>query len=540
MGQVTGERADRLSTAARWMAAIATMAIIASVLLMIVVAALGPSAAVPEFPAAGGWPVYFSHAHPSAVEVAVLIWLSAAAGGIGLTLGLLAIRRGWRPRARRLILGSVLAVIALTVTPPVGSTDIMDYAAYGRLATLDHSPYVETPLQLRRSGDPIGATAPHPWQKQVSVYGPIATATERAASGLAGPSAARTVFWLKVWNGLAYLALVLALDRVLRSASALRARAHLLWSVNPFMLFGVMAAGHVDGLATAVGVIGLLVFRRIDARHGLAAGFLVGLSIAVKAPFALFGGGLAWASRRSLRTLATLALGAVAVLVPGYALAGKPAVTALVNTAHGAVDLYQPWQLLYRVVHWSHVSQTTDTVALIATVLLAVLLLWRLPGALPGLPAVQQALALTLAWLICSPQQRPWFDAMIFPLLAVMPATRLDWIVLVRALVATAAELPGVTYYPYLRPPWLSTTAHIISRGIAPSALTVATAALLYLCVTNRWTRGGGPEEASLEPQVAGALRTEHEQIDQRDRGRRADNGDRSGRLLHRQVDDAG
>lgn len=515
MGQVTGERAaGRLPAAARWMAAAATMAIAASVLLMLIVAVLGPSAAVPKIPAAGSWPVYFSRSHPSAVEVAVLIWLSAAAGGTGLTLGLLAVRRGWRPPARRLILGSMLAVIALAVTPPVGSTDILDYVVYGRLATMDHSPYVETPLQLRESGDPIGAIAPHPWQTQVSVYGPIATATERAASELAGPSAARTVFWLKVWNGLAYLALVLALDRALRSASALRARAHLLWSVNPFMLFGVMAGGHVDGLATAAGVIGLLVFRRIDARHGLAAGLLVGLSVAVKAPFALFGGGLAWASRRSPRTLLTLALGAVAVLVPGYVLAGKPAVTALVDTSHGAVDLYQPWQLLYHVVHWSQVSQPTDAVALIAAVLLAVVLLWRLPAGLPGLPAVQPALALTLAWLICSPQQRPWFDAMIFPLLALMPATRLDWVVLLRALVATAAELPGVTYYPYLRPPWLSATANVISRGIAPAALTVAAAALLYLCITNRWTRGGSPDE--MPPQLAGPARTGHDA----DRGR--------------------
>lgn len=521
MGQVARERAGGLPAAARWMAVTATMAIAASVLLMLVVAVLGPSAAVPKIPAAGGWPVYFSHAHPSAVEVAVLIWLSAVTGGIGLTLGLLAIRRGWRPSARRLILGSMLAVIALAVTPPVGSTDILDYAVYGRLATMDHSPYVETPLQLRESGDPVGAIAPHPWQTQVSVYGPIATVTERAASELAGASAARTVFWLKVWNGLAYLALVLALDRALRSASALRARAHLLWSVNPFMLFGVMAGGHVDGLATAAAVIGLLVFRRIDARRGLAAGLLVGLSVAVKAPFALFGGGLAWASRRSPRTLLTLALGAVAVLVPGYVLAGKPAVSALVDTSHGAVDLYQPWQLLYYVVHWSKVSQPTDAVALIATVLLAVLLLWRLPAGLPGLPAVQPALALTLAWLICSPQQRPWFDAMIFPLLALMPATRLDWVVLLRALVATAAELPGVTYYPYLRPPWLSTTANVISRGIAPAALTVAAAALLYLCITNRWTRSSRPDEMS--PQVAGAVRTEREA--DRERGQRAGPG---------------
>ncbi len=270
-----------------------------------------------------------------------------------------------------------------------------------------------------------------------------------------------------------------------------------------------MAGGHVDGLAAAAGVIGLLVFRRIDARHGLAAGLLVGLSVAVKAPFALFGGGLAWASRRSPRTLAALALGAVAVAAPAYVLAGKPAVTTLVDRAHSAVALYQPWQLLYYVVHWSNVNQPTDAVALIATVPLAVLLLWRLPAGLPGLPAVQPALALTLAWLICSPQQRPWFDAMIFPLLALMPATRLDWIVLLRALVATAAELPGVTYYPYLRPPWLSTTADVISRGIAPAALTVAAAALLYLCITNRWTRGGRPDEMS--PLPAGTARTEHD-----------------------------
>ena len=46
-----------------------------------------------------------------------------------------------------------------------------------------------------------------------SRYGPVATGTEAAASELGGDSIARTIFWLKVWNGLAYLAVVLALDR---------------------------------------------------------------------------------------------------------------------------------------------------------------------------------------------------------------------------------------------------------------------------------------------------------------------------------------
>ncbi len=173
----------------------------------------------------------------------------------------------------------------------------------------------------------------------------------------------------------------------------------------------------------------------------------------------------------------------------------------MAHASHGTVDLYQPWQLLNRLIHWHPVSPGTDALALIVTVALAVLLVWRLPAGLPGWPAVQPALALSLAWLVCSPPQRPWFDAMIFPLLAVMPATRLDWIVLLRALAAMAAELPGVTFYTGLRPAWLSETANLISRGLAPCALAVAGAALVYLCVTNRWTSGrGGLEVVSPEP----------------------------------------
>ena len=72
-------------------------------------------------------------------------------------------------------------------------------------------------------------------------YGPAATATEAAASGLAGDSPARTIFWLKVWNALAYLGVVLALDRAVRSDAARRVRAHLMWSVNPLMLFAMVA-----------------------------------------------------------------------------------------------------------------------------------------------------------------------------------------------------------------------------------------------------------------------------------------------------------
>ncbi len=91
---------------------------------------------------------------------------------------------------------------------------------------------------------------------------------------------------------------------------------------------------------------------------------------------------------------------------------------------------------------------------------------------------------------------------MAFPLLAVMPVTRLDWVAILRVVVATAAELPGITYLALLSPRWLSACAEITSRWIAPVGLVLAAAALLYLCGTRRWARplsfDFGPLDAGL------------------------------------------
>jgi len=492
-----GKQPDR---ARQWQRG-ALAAIGVSIALIVAVAAAGPSAAVPAFPASPGRPPYLAHLSPSPVLVSFALWLAVITGGAGVGAGLVAVRRGWRPRPRNVIIGSLLAVVALMLVPPVGSTDIFDYAIYGRIAALGHSPYLMTPAQLRATGDPVGAIAPGPWAHIVSVYGPLATATEKAASRLAGPSPALTLFWLKVWNAAAYLAIVAALDLVLRSDAAARARAHLLWALNPLMLLAVMAGGHIDGLAAAAGAAGVLAFRRPTFNNAIVAGILVGAAVAVKAPFALFGVGVAWAARRSPRALAGAGLGAAAVLVPSYLIAGHRALTSLATKgAAGPVDLYEPWQLMYRLLGWAAPSHRVDEIAAIAAVLLAVLLLWRLPDGPPGLPAVRVALALALAWLVTSPQQRPWFDAMLFPLLAAMPATRLDWIALWRLVVASAAELPGVTYYTGLRPLWLSGVNNVISRGLAPLALTGLTVALIWLCVTRRWTPAQAEAAAAREP----------------------------------------
>ncbi len=88
--------------------------------LLIIVAALGPSAGVPSLPGALPWPVFVGHARPAALLVAALLWLAALSGGGGVAAGLVAVRRGWRPSLRVLAALALLAVVALMLLPPVG------------------------------------------------------------------------------------------------------------------------------------------------------------------------------------------------------------------------------------------------------------------------------------------------------------------------------------------------------------------------------------------------------------------------------------
>ncbi|HTU74654.1 MAG TPA: hypothetical protein VMG38_14155, partial [Trebonia sp.] len=219
-------------------ARIAVAAITASIVVMVARGALGPARPLPVFPAAPPWPPWFAQVHLAPSVAPVLPWVAVLLSAAGLAAGLIAIRQGWRPSHRRLIAGSVLAVLALMVVPPVASGDPLQYyAAYGRVALLGHNPYLAGSDEWLPAGDPIDVSirqvVPRILPLPPSGYGPAATASEEAAVAIAGDCPARILFWLKVWNALAYIALVLVLDRLTRSDPARRARAHLLWSVNP-------------------------------------------------------------------------------------------------------------------------------------------------------------------------------------------------------------------------------------------------------------------------------------------------------------------
>src|SRR5579875_3364321 len=256
----------------------------------------------------------------------------------------LAVHRGARLPAGLLIVTGAAAALALAFLPPVGSSDALDYATYGRIAVLGHSPYVMTPVHLRQIHDAFARSVPRKWEHQVSVYGPLATAEQFLAAFLGGASMARITFWLKLWTALSFGVVALALELALRRDPTRRARGHLLWTANPLLLWVLVAAGHVDALPAAAGVIAILLARSGPSLWRAAvAGALVGIAADFKINYILFALGIAWALRRSLAAMAAAAAAGLATVVPPYAAFGLPLVRAILHRGNksSADDFYR-------------------------------------------------------------------------------------------------------------------------------------------------------------------------------------------------------
>ena len=295
---------------------------------------------------------------------------------------------------------------------------------------------------------------------------------QQAAAELGGTSAARIIFWLKLWNAIVFLGVVLGLDRMLRSDPARRARAHLLWSVNPLVLWGLVAAGHLDVFAAAAGFFGLALVRaRRVERPGSPEPDDGGRSRSSRWPRASWSGWprtscsptccspWRWPGRcgGGPRRCSPRRPAWPSLSCPRYLWAGRPLVHSLLlrRGKVSADNFYQLFSAAYR----HPLPPGADLAVVLAFGALALLLLWRLPDAVPDLPAIQPALAIGIAWLFMWYYQLPWYDVMIIALLALYPASRLDYVVIVQLTAGSFAMMPGGSP---LEPPlgWLRTFTH--------------------------------------------------------------------------------
>lgn len=476
---------------AQGLAWLAVAGIITSILIMIAADALRNSWEHPRIVMPATGPPWVLSLHVSLSVVSAGMWAAALLAGGSVAAGLLALNRGARLPVRLLMGVGLAATAVFAVLPPAGSTDALDYAAYGRIVALGHSPYVMTPSQLQRMGDPVGRLLPNDWSGHVTVYGPLATGEQWAAASLGGRSVARIDFWLKLWDAIAFGGMALALDRLLRSAPARRARAHLLWTANPLLLWILIAAGHLELLAAAAGFLGLIVLRergpgrKPGALLGLYAGLLVGVAADIKITYLVFALGVGWAARRSLITCLAAAAGVVLVLLPSYLWFGSPAAEALIarNYLASVDNFYQ----LFAGSH-GHYVPNQFLLSVLVFIAVAVLMLWRLPDGAPALPAVWPALAVSTAFVFAWSYQLPWYDAMVLCLLAVYPASRLDWLVLARTTVATFALMPGNAGFPHQH--LLKAITNDSLFYWAPTVLLAALVALVWVALSGRWKMG--------------------------------------------------
>jgi alpha-1,6-mannosyltransferase len=447
----------------------ALVAIGGSIALVALVAALGPSAVEPPLPGAGGAPPYAGTAHPPAGLVVSLLGVAVALGAVGIWRAELALRRGWAPAPRRLLAAAALAAGLLALTPPIGTADPQSYAAYGRLAATGRDPYATTPAELAATGDPVGRAVEPPWQHTPSVYGPLATAEQALVARVAGPSVRTIVGLLAAINAGAFLGTGLLLDRLAgRYGIHARRRAALLWTLNPLLLYQLVAGAHLDALV-AFAVAGALVVLR---RSPLLAGLAVGAAAAVKAPAALVGAGLAWALLPARRRLLALAAGAALVVLPAYAAAG-PQAPAQLGRASRLISAATPWRVPAHFLDpalGAEISRRLiGVLALLAAAALAVVLARGLPrragetGA-----AVRGALVLTLAYLLVAPYALPWYDATAWALIALLPASTYDRILLARTATLSLGYLVG-RVVPLSDPVRVVTS--VLRSGLAPAVL---------------------------------------------------------------------
>ncbi|WP_245646891.1 polyprenol phosphomannose-dependent alpha 1,6 mannosyltransferase MptB [Microtetraspora niveoalba] len=513
---------------ARWSATLVGPAFVAgSILVTIVVAALGPSAMVPLLRGPGPQPPYSLDLRPDGHLVVALAAVAVVGGAIGLVAGLRGLRRLAAPdprRTRMMVAAGCLAAGVLAFLPPVGSADHLNYAAYGRIAVLGLDPYVTVPSAVPH--DPV-AGAVEEWRNTPSVYGPVATGVQALASWIGGDSVRLTVFVLALVNAAAFVATALLLHRITRGDPVRQRRAALLWAVNPLVVYQLAAGMHVDTLAVAFVVAALVV----------ESGVLLGLGIAVKVTVGLVALGPAWRYRRDPRRLLVIAGAATLTVAAAYWLAGPHALDQVLN-ASKSVSIATPWKLVQKALQGVFGAGAYRSWIQAGSLILMVVLAWLLlragarfragmafgapgstpgdsdpgwapgaapgaargvvpgsvpdsvrgsvrgsvpgwaPGAAPGAAeAPMVALAVVVAWLFATPYVLPWYDGLALALLAMVPASALDWFVVARLAALSLAYLPARQLD---QPPDLGWLVTVVRAQVVPWLLLALTAALVW------------------------------------------------------------
>ena len=222
------------------------------------------------------------------------------------------------------------------------------------------------------------------WTDTSSVYGPVALAAFWLSSVAGGLSARAVVWLLQVVALLSFAAVALLLDRAVGrteggGSGPARARVALLWTLNPLILFELVNAAHVDGLAVALGLLALLPARRSAVGAGLAAAAAAGVTLTL----GLYALSVAWALRRQRSRLAVYLTAGAATGLAMY-LPFWPGFLRPLQAASDYVSSGSVWHPVGVVLGYVAGPTTTRVVTSVGAVVLLVAVVRRLDLGLPS------------------------------------------------------------------------------------------------------------------------------------------------------------
>lgn len=375
--------------------------------------------------------------------------------GVMITLGamflfyVIAVRRSERlsPKAVLMCVAALAALMLLA--PPLLSTDVFSYGAYGRMGALyGANPYLHGPYAI--SLDPFYPFIGAKWVNTPSVYGPLFTALSYLLAPL---SIAASVLAYKAIAALSSVAIVAFVWNAARWRGVDPVKAAALVGLNPLLVIYGVGGGHNDLLMLAASVAGVyaLVQRRNRAAGGLlAAGAWIKVTGALLVPFALVGEpGKRLRGRREILigvVAASAAVGVLSAILFGTGPLHLPATIAQ-NQRDG--DWHSIPGFIANVVGLPTVGHVVGILLACAFAAVCVWLLIRVRrGQLDWLDGTAWA---TLAMLVTAGSLLPWYVAWLLPLAALSRDQRLRRTALVVSGVILAIQLIG--YIPHVGTP---------------------------------------------------------------------------------------
>jgi alpha-1,6-mannosyltransferase len=438
----------------------ALFGVVGATALTLLVGFLGPSAVTltlgPRESYLPPWYLPVGMVKPNEWFVSLLIWAAILLGALGLWVGMRALADGWKPKSKKLFaLGTVLSLLTVCV-PPMTSADVLMYAAYGRLQAIGRDPYDITPAEVFRGQfDPVLRWTERPWQDTPSVYGPITSWTQLTANRLGGENMHDIVFWLQLLSVVPFILACAGVLLLARGDARRQGRVALLTIANPLLIWAVVAGAHNESLAVMFAVGGLLFMRK----NPFVAGLGIGLAGCTKISIGLWGLAMLWAYRREPKKALLLCLGTALPMGLAYVLWQPTAfIQALRNGGYVSVGSWA--NPLYRLLDVFLTGFQAKVIVGVISYIGLIVIAWMLSRVVPWTPApgldkdadlrrdpltiaLRTSLVLSVAWLITSMYTLSWYDLLAWMPLAVLAASKLDKIMLIRGTALSLAYVPG-------------------------------------------------------------------------------------------------